>query len=71
MQHDMKLNLQMMDFSNFKSYYKYIKKIYEKLIEKQVKRIGISEKKFLSRIKNDWWMDAKDAIYYNCADEII
>lgn len=71
MQHDMKLNLQMMDFSNFKSYYKYIKKIYEELIEKQIKRIGISEKKFLSRIKNDWWMDAKDAIYYNCADEII
>lgn len=71
MQHDMQLNLNYVNYNRFQSYYKYISKIYETLIDKQILKLGISKKKFLNKIKDDWWINAQDAIYYNCADEII
>ena len=71
MQHDMKLNLHTIDYSNLKSYYIYISDIYNMLIQKQISKLGISKKNFMKKIKNDWWIGAKDALYYNCADEII
>ena len=70
MQHDMSLGFQD-EFTKIESYMRYIHKLYHRLISFQIERIGISRKKFLQKIRNDWWMNAEESIENNCADKII
>ena len=70
MMHDMKLHFHT-DFSKAKTYLKFINKLHKKLTQLQTNKIGIPESPFFRKIYSDWWMDSKDALRYNCADEII
>jgi ATP-dependent protease ClpP protease subunit len=70
MQHDMSLGIHD-EFSRIESYFSFLRKLYYRLIDLQIKRIGISKKSFLKLIRNDWWMNAEESIKNNCADKII
>ena len=70
MQHDMSLGFRD-DFTRIESYMSFLRKLYYRLVDLQIKRIGISRKTFLRKIRNDWWMDAEESIKNNCADKII
>lgn len=70
MQHDMSLRLSD-EFTKIQSYMRYLRKLYNRLVHLQIKRIGISKKEFLQKIRNDWWMTAEESIKNNCADKIV
>jgi ATP-dependent protease ClpP protease subunit len=70
MQHDMTLGFQD-EYTKIQSYMNYIRKLYNRLVNLQIKRIGITKKEFLQKIRNDWWMNAEESIKNNCADKII
>ena len=70
MQHDMYLGVRD-DFHRIRSYLRYLEKVYNKLIQLQIERIGISRQKFIQRILRNWWLTAEEAVEENCADAII
>ena len=70
MQHDMYLGVRD-DFFRIRSYLQYLEKVYDKLIDLQIQRIGISKDVFIEKILQNWWMTAEDAVDENCADAII
>ncbi len=70
MQHDMSLNLAD-EYPKIQSYFKYLSTLYDNMISKQIDRIGISKTNFLEKIRNDWWMNATQAVEQNCVDKIV
>lgn len=70
MQHDMSLGI-FDDYFKIKKYLEHIDKLYQKLIQLQIDKIGISRKNFIKRIQNNWWMNAEESISHNCADKIV
>lgn len=70
MQHDMHLGVRD-DFHRIRSYLDYLEKLYEKLIQLQIQKIGISREHFLQKILQNWWLTAEEAVTENCADAIV
>ena len=70
MQHDMSLNLAD-EYPKIQSYLKYLSTLYDNMISKQIDRIGVSKKTFLEKIRDDWWMNATEAVRENCIDKIV
>lgn len=48
----------------------YTKKLYEKLVYRQAKRMRMDYQEFYELTKDDWYMDGEDAVYYNASDGI-
>jgi ATP-dependent protease ClpP protease subunit len=53
------------------NYIDYINQIEERLINLQIKKIGIHKSKFLKHINDEWWIMGENILKENIADEMI
>ena len=70
MQHQMSYGI-MNEKEKIESYVNYIKQMDDKLTSLQAKKIGISSSKLKKKTFNDWWLFGENAVYENCADEVV
>ena len=70
MQHQMSYGI-MNEKEKIESYVNYIKQMDNKLTLLQAKKIGIDSSKLKKKTFNDWWLFGENAVYENCADEIV
>lgn len=59
------------DLVNMKNDFEFTKRMFEKSIIKQAKRIKMDPNRFYQLIHDDWWLDGEDAIINNVADKIV
>jgi len=53
------------------NYIDYINQIEERLIDLQIKKIGIHKSKFLKYVNDEWWVMGENILKENIADEIV
>ena len=70
MQHQMS-TMMMGNILNIEKDFNYSKKLYEKMLQKQSSRIGISSNEFLDKTRDDWWMDGETAKDNNVVDKLV
>ena len=59
------------DLVNMKNDFEFTKRMFEKSIIKQAKRINITPERFYELIRDDWWLDGEDAMSNNVADKMV
>ncbi len=70
MQHDMTILL-MDELPKVHSYMQFLSQLEENMVQLQTDRINITTDLFKEKVRNDWWMNATEAVENNCADSII
>jgi ATP-dependent protease ClpP protease subunit len=70
MQHQISYGI-MNEKEKVESFVNYIKQVDTKLTKLQANKIGISPSILKKKTYNDWWLFGDNAIYENCADEIV
>jgi ATP-dependent Clp protease protease subunit len=70
MQHQISLGVKG-DIENFKTYFNFIERVNDLLINMETKKIGLDIEKYLSNIMNDWWLFGYENVENNVADELI
>lgn len=70
MQHQMSTTLSG-NILNIEKDFIYSKKLYERLIYKQSKRIGMSPDEFKEKTRDDWWLDGETALENNIVDRLV
>jgi len=70
MQHQMSLSTDG-KIRDLNSYVKYVNSIEDEINENQANRIGLSFEEFNEKIRDDWWLTAKQSISNKVADEIV
>lgn len=56
--------------TNAKTYISIGNKIFSKLVEVYIEKCGLTEKQFRSKLKNDWYLTAEEAVELGFADKI-
>lgn len=70
MQHDMSILL-MDELPKVHSYMRFLSELEDNMVKLQTDRINITTESFKEKIRDDWWMNATQAVENNCADSII
>ena len=71
MQHQMSLSDVEGKIRDLNSYVKYVNSIEDEVNQNQAERIGMTIEEFNEKIRDDWWLTAKQSISEKVADEIV
>jgi ATP-dependent Clp protease protease subunit len=71
MQHQMSLSDVEGKIRDLNSYVKFVNSIEDEINQNQADRIGLSIEQFNEKIRDDWWLTAKQSILEKVADEIV
>lgn len=71
MQHQMSLSDVEGKIRDLNSYVKFVNSMEDEINQNQADRIGISLEQFNEKIRDDWWLTAKQSVSEKVADEIV
>ncbi len=71
MQHQMSLSDVKGKIRDLNSYVKFVNSIEDEINQNQADRIGLSVEQFNEKIRDDWWLTAKQSILEKVSDEMV